>query len=43
MTECTTANDELVADLIIHHQHAFLLHEVTGGEADRWLQAFLWI
>lgn len=41
MTECTTANDELLADLIIHHQHAFLLHEVTGQEADWWLQVFL--
>lgn len=41
MTECTTANDELLADLIIHHQHAFLLHAVTGQEAEWWLQVFL--
>lgn len=41
MTERTTANDELVSDLIIHHQHTFLLHEITGREADWWLQDFL--
>lgn len=41
MTEYTTANDVLLADLIIHHQHAFLLHEVTGQEAGRWSQVFL--